>query len=271
MFLEALFAHLHALLAALLVASPSPTLCHLQDTRIQESSGVAVSPGVLWTHNDSGDTARFFALDRHCRTLATYDVTNETARDWEDMARGGGYLWFGDIGDNRSTRTSIAVVRVPEPHVSPGSHAVMATVFRFTYPDGPHDAETLLLHPRTGQLYFVTKTLLGPAGVYAAPLHPSVGKLNPLTEVGTVSAGLMGTFTSGDINADATRLVLRTYSEAFEWRLDGGDVVQALKGTPTVTDLPPTDQGEAIAYDTDGRSWITTSEGKGAPVDRVAR
>ena len=28
---------------------------------------------------------------------------------------------------------------------------------------------------------------------------------------------------------------------------------------------------EGIAYDTDGRSWITTSEGKGAPVHRIPR
>ena len=294
MFFEAIMVKIHALLAAFLVSAapaahadptldPQRPLCHLRDSRITESSGVAVGPDVLWTHNDSGDTARFFALDRHCNTLATYDVTDETATDWEDMARGAGYLWLGDIGDNAGTRSSIAVVRVPDLAVSKGSHHLTGAVFRFAYEDGPHDAETLLVHPRTGQLYVVTKSYYGLAGVYAAPLHPLEGKVNTLTKVVSVTTRLTGTsggpigppgelsVTAGDINAAATRVVLRTYTDAYEWTVAGGDVAKALSGTPTVTALPRTDQGEAIAYDTDGRSWITTSEGKGAPVDRIAR
>ena len=292
MFLEAVVVKIKALLAALAAsaavaptatAAPTATLCHLQDSRIGESSGVAVSGRTLWTHNDSGDTARFFALDRRCRTLATYDVTNESATDWEDMARGAGALWFGDIGDNASSRKQIAVVKVAEPRVAQGTHRVRATVYRFRYADGPHDAETLLVHPRTGQLFVVSKTYFGLAGVYAAPLHPSATALNTLTKVASFTTRLTGhdggpigppgelSVTGGDINADATRVVVRTYTDAYEWTVTGGDVVQAFEEPPTVTQLPETAQGEAIAYDTDGRSWITTSEGQGAPIDRISR
>lgn len=116
----------HALATALIALGPAsgsaaadPVMCHLQDPRITESSGVAAGPGVLWTHNDSGDSARFFALDRRCRTLATYSVVGARATDWEDMARGAGALWFGDIGDNASTRSGVVVYRVPEPRTRP--------------------------------------------------------------------------------------------------------------------------------------------------------
>jgi hypothetical protein len=289
-FLETVAGKLHLLLAALLAAAPAPTsgaagptLCTLQDHRIAESSGLAVSQGTLWTHNDSGDTARFFALDRHCRTLATYSMTNETATDWEDMARGRGSLWFGDIGDNAARRSQVQVIRVPEPTVTRGWHTLRARVYRFRYEDGPHDAETLLVHPRTGQLFVVSKSYDGSAAVYAAPLHPSATALNTFTKVGQLQTHVTGTaggplgalgqlsLTAGDINATADRVVLRTYTDAYEWVVTNGDVVQAFSATPTVTALPSTRQGEGIGYDTDGRSWLTTSEGVGAPVDRIAR
>ncbi|MDX6214787.1 MAG: hypothetical protein QOG99_371, partial [Frankiales bacterium] len=238
MFLETVAAKLHLLLAALLAAAPAPTagaagptLCTLQDHRIAESSGLAVSHDILWTHNDSGDTARFFALDRHCRTLATYNVmnnvTNETATDWEDMARGGGSLWFGDIGDNAATRSQVQVIRVPEPTVTRGEHGLRATVYLFRYEDGPHDAETLLVHPRTGQLFVVSKSYDGSATVYAAPLHPSATTLNTFTKVAQLQTHVTGTaggplgalgqlsLTAGDINATADRIVLRTYTDAY--------------------------------------------------------
>ena len=44
----------------------------LEDERINESSGVAASrmyPGYLWTHNDSGDSARLFLIATNGKTL----------------------------------------------------------------------------------------------------------------------------------------------------------------------------------------------------------
>lgn len=269
------------LLTALPSAAATTTMCTLKDTRITESSGLAVNGPVLWTHNDSGDSARFFALDRRCATQATYNVAGAGATDWEDMARGAGALWFGDIGDNAATRSEVQVVKVTEPKVRPGTHTVRGTVLRFRYEDGAHDAETLLVHPKTGQLFVVTKTYYGVVGIYAAPVRPAVATVNVLTKVGMAvltpsggDGGALGTAgqlatTAGSINASATRVVVRTYSDAFEWTISGGDVAQAFNGTPRRVSLPTTTQGEAIAYDTDGKSWLTTSEGTAAPVHRV--
>src|SRR5438477_556362 len=52
-------------------------ICDLPDERIDESSGLAASrkyPGCLWTHNDSGDSARLFLLDAQGKTLSEVDV-----------------------------------------------------------------------------------------------------------------------------------------------------------------------------------------------------
>ena len=56
-----------------------------QDPRITESSGLAASSrsGIVFTHNDSGDSARFFAVDDAGRTRTTYALPDVQARDWE--------------------------------------------------------------------------------------------------------------------------------------------------------------------------------------------
>ena len=131
--------------------------CTVDDERIDESSGLAVStrdPSRLWTHNDSGDTARLFALGAPVtRTVPDGRGPHHAgvdAFDAEDLAPGpNSTLWLADIGDNIGQRQRIVLDRVTEPQVSanaaPADWPVPAQRFRFAYPDGPHDAEALLV------------------------------------------------------------------------------------------------------------------------------
>jgi hypothetical protein len=272
-------------------AQEATELFRFQDPEIRESSGVAASSrrdGVIFTHNDSGDRPRFFAIDGEGCTVARYVLDGADAVDWEDMARGPGQrgkptLWFGDIGDNAAARAGIAVYRVAEPKVGrpngdtaatgcpvPSESEIAATRFEFRYADGPHDAETLLVHPRTGRLFIVTKSLSGaPVALYAAPRRLRNNTVIQLQRVAAVSPGVV---TAGDISPDGKRLVLRTYTDAFEWRIPDGDLEAALAAGPTQSSLPPTPQGEAIAYTRTGKAVITTSEdpgGTGPPVYRI--
>jgi hypothetical protein len=259
------------------------------DPRIAESSGLASSstPGIVFTHNDSGDAPRFFAVDATGQTVATYELDVDV-RDWEDMARGPdedgrSSLWLGDIGDNSGARDlGLLVHRVPEPEPG-GPTDLTPTSFRLRYDDGPGDAETLLVHPRTGRLYVVGKPLAGPARVYAAPEQLDPAGPNALVQVaeaetrstdtpgGPPQAGPLADrlVTAGDISPDGSRVALRTYTDLYEWRVPGDDVAAAFDGEPVVTPLPPTVQGEGLAYSLDGRSLLTSSEGEGAPVHRV--
>jgi hypothetical protein len=247
--------------------------CHLADPQITESSGIVASAAyddVLYTHNDSGDVARFFRINASCRTTGTFLLSGVQARDWEDIARGpGDTLWLGDIGDNNATRDrGILVHRVPEPDLAAsGVTRLTATSYRLRYPDGPHDAEALLVHPRTGQVLVVTKGFAGGA-VYAAPLPLQASQPNVLKEVGRVSVPEV---TAGDISPDGSRVVLRNYTAAYEWHVSGDDVGKALKGEPTRIPLPKSPQGEAITYSRDGRALIVSSEGAGAAVEEVDR
>jgi hypothetical protein len=249
---------------------------------IVESSGLAsssVSDDWLFTHQDSGDQARFYAVSRQGQLLATYALPGVQARDWEDMARGpdeqgSSSLWLGDIGDNDAGRDrGLLVHRVPEPSVDPAMtgrtvDTAAPTSFRLSYDDGPRDAEALLVHPRTGRVYVVSKELFGPPGLYAAPERLDPDGPNPLRRVAEFD--VRGPVTAGDLSPDGNRLALRTYTDLYEWSLEDDDVAGAAQGTPTVTALPATEQGEGLAYSRDGSALLVSSEGERAPVHRVA-
>jgi hypothetical protein len=264
---------------ALALAGTRPVAFRFDDPRIAESSGLASSstPGVLFTHNDSGDEARFFAVGEDGRTRTTYVLPGVQARDWEDLARGPdeqgrSSLWLGDIGDNDAARDrGILVHRVLEPEPTDRETVTTETPasFRLRYPDGPGDAEGLMVHPRTGRLYVVSKPLAGPAQVYAAPQPLDPDGPNLLERVAEARVGSTGTpggpgigglaqllVTAADLSPDGSRVAVRTYTDLYEWSVEGDDVAGAFAGEPVVTPLPPTEQGEGLAYSATGpRSW----------------
>jgi len=297
-----------AVACASLGAPPAPAsgvpveLFHFRDPRILESSGVATSStraDIIYTHNDSGDTARFFAVRTDGCTLATYNLPGARAIDWEDMARGADGLWFADIGDNNMHRTpGIWAYHVAEPVVteagppSPDGCPPIAefdvpwTKYPLAYADGYHDAETLLVHPVTGQLFVVSK-LYGESTIYAAPTALQPDAVNTLTPVAAITVPPVGALpggpgfglpgglqvSGGDIGPDGYHVVLRTYSEAYEWEVTTDNFADAFSPRARVflIDLPHTVQGEAIAYTAAGDAFITTSEGLGVPVHLVPR
>ncbi len=250
-----------------------PVAAHLQ-----EISGLASSrrhPGVLYTHNDSGDSARFFALGLGAELLAEYGFEGVMAEDWEDIAVGpcpeGTCVFLGDIGDNTQTRRGVRVHRVPEPELRSG--ALVPSTFELRYPDGPHNAETLLVHPRTGEVHVVTKSETGVSGLYRIPPGAAPGGaplvLEKLAAFTVPDEGLK-LVTGGSIHPCAARVVLRTYSGLFEYRGEPGSSLEDIFAKePSRIVAPLEAQGEAVVYAADGRALYTASEGKAAVLHRV--
>lgn len=250
----------------------------LADPALNEVSGVVASlahPGVFWVHNDSGDSARFFAVDAAGQRLATITVANAGAVDWEDIARGpcpgGTCLYLADIGDNLLQRDVYTVYRVPEPAaVADGS--VTAERLDFTYPDGHHNAETLLVHPVTGAITIITKVYIGTSSVFEFPLPLTPGAPVVLHDAGAVkppSGSVL--YTGGDVHPAGTGLLLRTYSEVWYYPLaPGATVAGALAGAPCKMPVASEPQGEAVGFLPDGNGYLTISEGAGAAVNRVS-
>jgi hypothetical protein len=271
--------------------APGATLCKRLRARVTgrvgaaeatELSGLALSRsnrGVLWTHNDSGDLPRVFAVAPDGRLLADVAVTGAENVDWEDIAVGpapgaGDALYIGDIGDNAARRSFVVVYRVPEPQLAggmPGATAA-ARALRLRYPDRPHDAEALLVDPSSGAIFIVTKYLGGTARVFAAGARAG-NTATTLRRAGTMSLGFGEEITAGDVSADGRTIVLRTYDRAFVWSRRGGEsVASALRRRPCTAraDLLVEGQAEALALTRDGRAFYTVPEGERPVLRRYA-
>ena len=240
----------------------------VQTDQAPELSGLVLSrsqPGVLWTHNDSGDRARVFALRPDGSVLADLDVPGAQAVDWEDIAIRGRTLYLADIGDNAQARSTVDIYRVPEPRVPATGTTAPATRLELRYPDGPHDAETLLVDPRSGQIVIVTKELSGRSGVYVA--HRSRLRL-----AGRLDLGFASLATAGDVSADGRVIAIRTYSNVFAWNhTPGTSLAAALRGEPCISPTPLREgQGEALALTRDGGAFYTVPEGEHATIRRYA-
>ena len=259
---------------------------------ITESSGIAASkcqPGVFWTHNDSDDGPYIFAINEKGDNLGTWRVKDSENLDWEDIAEfrdtsGKCSIYIGEIGDNDVKRPVHAVYRVAEPTVGDASTGTRikdaldtesAEQMKFSYPDHNQNAETLMVHPSTGDIYVLTKRLEGPSGIYK--LKPQFGSANVETaeKLGELSVPNVpnGYLTGGDIAPDGKHVAVCDYTAAYELTLpaDAAGFDAIWKQTPETIDRGDLEQGEAVGYTTDGNSLVLTSEKKHPPVIKVER
>lgn len=255
---------------------------------ITESSGIGVSlanEGIIWTHNDSGAGAQLIALWEDGSIAATLRVNGASAIDWEAMELGPcpdlacSCIFVGDIGDNTETRLEGTVYILPEPAIPPGALGLIleTELLRaqpFTYPDGPHNAETLFVDPLTGSPYVVTKDIYARVDVmrFPQPLPPSGQSTNLLrvSRLNVAHSGPLGRLTTGGaVSPGGDKVIIRTYKDAWEWEVPEAGLDYAFQSDPTRVDLPRRMQGEAIGYGADGASLWVTTEGDDAPLDFI--
>lgn len=278
------------------VPSSSQRVAVLEDKRINESSGLCLSgrdPGIFWTLNDSGGEPCVFAIDRSGKTRAKVRVHDAANFDWEDIAlgkdeTGAPALFVADIGDNFHIRPSLQVYQFPEPDVAAPRSVVEETesaaprLWRFNYPDGRHNAESLLVHPLTGRLYVLTKTDNGICALYAFPQPLQAGvsmvveKIAPLAFPSVVRMGKRPhdncMTTSAGFSQDGSRLVVSTYSSLYEWGLPKDIPLAEVLKSPPVRILPDhLGQLEGVCYDADGKTLWVTSERLPAPLLKITR
>jgi len=256
---------------------PGVVVGTVESAAVNEASGLAASrdnAGVLWAHNDSGDSARAFAMDTAGNHLGIYNILGASAYDWEDMAIGPGpvagddYLYLGDIGDNNAVRSSIKVYRVPEPLVDPGQDPMNvdlggAETITLLYPDGARDAETLMIDPLNGDIYVVSKRE-SRSRVYRAAYPQST--IDPIT-MDYLGQLPWGWATGGDISPDGDEIIVRGYWSGSLWtRGPGQSIWDALAGSPVSVPIASEPQGEAIGFDSAGEGYFTVSENTHQPI-----
>jgi hypothetical protein len=264
--------------ASAAAAVPGKKVCKVTDPKLDELSGIVATKTGFIVIDDSStvsDRKRVFYLNNKCAITKSVAYSGNGPRDTEDMilSADGKTVWIADTGDNTKSRDTVGLWSMPVDGTS------APKIHRLAYPSGDkHDSEALLLNGN-GTPIIVTKEIGRPAGVYtpAGALQTNNVDGVPLKKVGEITAPATSTpanelsrlgrssIDGGAIAPGGGRVVLRTYTDALEWTVSGGDVLAAIQGKPIVTPLPNEQFGEAITYGTDGKSFYTVSDMQGEP------
>jgi hypothetical protein len=244
-------------------ATPLPVVPYTQvsvmkDPRIVESSGLVASrahPGIAYTINDSGDAARVFAVDiASGKVVGITRVTNATWEDAEAMAIFRGKVWVADVGANRRAGAVRALYVFDEPGT--GTRAVTADRYPIVFDGGEVEIEAMAVLPGRVDLFSKGwpngRAFRVDALTMARPnVARSTNRRTPAwTTDATVTPDGRYVLLHGAVQVDVR--------EARTWRLMHTDVIPVLR------------QGETIAMEPSGRSYLIGSEGADSPLLRIA-
>lgn len=283
------------LLLASAAADAQETLSYqalITDERVAEISGLAAShqhPGVIWTHNDSGDAARLYALGDDGAVRATLRLRGARNVDWEDLALqrldGGNLLLIADTGDNGGLRKELAIYAVEEPAELVDARPRIAWRMRFRWPDGARDCEAMAVDPVSGEIYLISKKRVPPE-VFRLPARPRGDRIEIAERVGHLAGieqpsaedlqrnPVYGRYrsqvTAADIAADGLRFAVLNYRRAMVYtRRPGQDWGTALQRAPEVLEYSWLPQAEALGFSHDGRSILIATERVPTPLLRL--
>jgi hypothetical protein len=248
---------------------PGVKLAQLKNKELKEISGIAASvnnPKLLWAHNDSGNGPDIFLLDEHLDVKLTCTLAGIENRDWEDIAVGPGpdasksYVYVADIGDNEAKYQYKYIYRFEEPvwNKTQTEKITITSFDRITFQlsDGRKDTETLLLDPKTKNLYIVSKRE-EPVSLYE--LKYPYRKEDTLVAEKVMSLPFTQ-IVSGDFSANGHEILLKNYSRVYYWNSSAKSITDLLKDSPQEIPYVQEPQGESITWAIDGSGFYTLSE-----------
>lgn len=283
-----------ALAPVLFGATPPPFAGPVEAGRLQappkkETSGLAASrrtPGLLWTHDDSGGEPVLHAVEENGRRRGSVKLIGVRNEDWEDVAAceldGKPWLLVGDVGDNDAKRPHVVVHALEEPkteHLIPQGDLSLKPAFsiRIVYPDGPRDCESVAVDAAERMVYLLTKRDPVPR-LYRVPFAATSGNRATLAEfVGTVphipqptalQRGIKGHLgrrraevCAMDFAADARSAVVLTYGAVLYFEKSPDQSwMQALAQRPQLLPAHDLPQAEAACFSPDGAKIYVASE-----------
>jgi hypothetical protein len=242
---------------------------------VPEASGLAVSrahPGLLWTHNDSGNDAVLYAIEQTGTVRGKVRVPARI-RDWEDVSaapcnKGGTCLYIGDIGDNEMSRRTIQVYRIAEPNPD-DRQTGRPDVISLTYPDGPHNAEAMFVADE--RIFIVTKDRYGLLYRSAAAIGDVLSAFNRVSTniklQRIAQLDLVGV-TDAEMSPDGATIAVRTADEVVMYA-----AADLMRGNVAARARIPVDrlrepQGEGVALGENGMLYLAS---EGRPWNRAGR
>ena len=256
----------------------------LASPELKEVSGMAPSaihPGIFYVHNDSGDPSRFFAVTTKGKLMATYYFTTKDhhkihVKDCEDIAAGPGpekgapYIYLADIGDNMGWRNAVKLYRFKEPNLIKPLDTVEATVFQLQYPDGPRDAETMMIDPLEKMIYILSKRE-DSVSLYCFPLNSNENEKIVLTYCGKLffpGHKADKWVVAGDISANGKAVLIKTNGAVYYFKRIGREsIYKTLQRSPVQQKkFSGHGQQEAIAFAPGNKGFYVMAEGRNTPI-----
>lgn len=242
----------------------------VRDDLLHEISGIVGSrryPGYYWVHTDSGGEPAVYLINSRAEKIAQVKISGVQNRDWEDIAIGPGTgeysrLYISETGDNKAVHGTYYVYSFEEPGVDLDNFTQRLfideyTTYSFQYPDGPRDAETLMVDPLTNDLLIVSKRE-PEVSVYIYPAAERSAETYTLRKVCTIP---FHKIVGGEISYSGKEVLLKNYLSVFYWTRDPQQSwEQVFSKAPTVLPYEPEPQGEALAFTFDGSGYVTISE-----------
>ena len=81
--------------------------------KIDETSGLEIIDGQFITHNDSGDEAKLYYLDKKGVIVHERNLHGAKNNDWEDITKDEDYLYVANMGNNLDNRKNLSIFKVP--------------------------------------------------------------------------------------------------------------------------------------------------------------
>ncbi|MDR4892636.1 MULTISPECIES: hypothetical protein [unclassified Chryseobacterium] len=201
------------------------------DDKIEETSGLNILNGKLYTFNDSGNAAELFEIDKKSGEIIRTLKTNVINTDWEALANDGRNFYIGDFGNNAGTRKDLMIYKVPYGRIDtantikiPGSErALDGTRILFYYPEqtdfaskntkNDFDAEAMIY--LNGKLHVFTKEWASKATSHYI-VDPEISELQKAEKIEAYTTGFVVT----DVSYFDKKLYLIGYTKKTEVFLD---------------------------------------------------
>ncbi|KAL4231295.1 hypothetical protein ACF0H5_008875 [Mactra antiquata] len=241
---------------------------------VTEASGICASrrhADVLYTHNDSGDKARIYAINAvNGLLLAVISIKGIVSKDWEDIACGpctNNYtdfcIYIADTGGNAGGN-AYTIFRIKEPAIVNDQTVELDSFLKFSW--WQYDCETIMVDP-TGEVYVVSKVCAGSHALFQLVPSSAWGLENRTWVTGAVSVPITSQRlgpVGGDMSPDGREILLKTYESMYYWNIADDNYYEGIQKPPKVLPYREEPLGEAVGFALDGSGYYTLSEGTNA-------
>lgn len=245
---------------------------------INENSAILKSlkyPDVIWTLNDSGDSARIFAFNKNdgqiikpswikkYSGIKIYDAHNV---DWEAMTYDdGGNILIIDAGNNYNYRRDLTIYKMREPNPYLASEHGIIAKYVFEYPDQKDfpdesnmnfDCEAAFWI--SGRLCLITKTRSTTQASFYCFNKLETSKVNIPDKVWSFDFKSM--VTDASVSPDRKHLAVLSYSKIWIFDINYNDISEIKKSKFYSKDIN-LGQCEGISFIDNSKMIITNEEG----------